>query len=155
MKTEDTTTLFQGIATTGDWLENLDRPTADDDVTRRWRPTAQERLDAFEKMLPSGSGIDSGSKILEASSKRIKIQADFHHMSEHGYYDGWTEHTITITPSLANGFELKISGRNKNDIKEYLGETFDYILRHEVAKYPEQSDLLKANNFGIVENLAK
>jgi len=64
-------------------------------------------------------------------------------MNENGYYDGWTAHTVTVTPSLARAFNLRISGRNRNDIKEMMYQDFDYALRVDVTydllieRYPE------------------
>jgi hypothetical protein len=45
-------------------------------------------------------------------------------MDEHGHYDGWTEHKLIITLSLPNEFRLSITGRNRNQIKDYLYELF-------------------------------
>jgi hypothetical protein len=49
-------------------------------------------------------------------------------MDEHGGYDGWTEHSIIVTPDLASGFDLRVNGRDRRDIKEYLAEIFGYAL---------------------------
>jgi hypothetical protein len=80
--------------------------------------------------LPHGSGFDNGSKIdLERSTpERLVFSTAFHHMNEHGYYDGWTEHTVIVTPSLVFGFELRVTGRNRNDIKDTIHECFHYAL---------------------------
>lgn len=48
-------------------------------------------------------------------------------MNDAGMYDGWTEHVITILPSFS-GITISVSGSNRNDIKDYLAETFDYTL---------------------------
>ena len=72
-----------------------------------------------KNFLPSGSGFDSGCKILEVFKNRIKIQCDFHHMDENGFYCGWSEHIATITPSF-NGFDICLSGKNMHDIKPYI-----------------------------------
>lgn len=95
---------------------------------------AEERLDLIEReYLPSGSGIDAGCMILveESHKDRIVIQADFHHMNEVGYYDGWTSHKVIITPSLIYGFDIRITGRDKNGIKDYLAELFCQVLDQE------------------------
>jgi len=55
-------------------------------------------------------------------------------MNEHGFYDGWTEHRITVKPSLAFGFELTISGRDRNEIKDYLSDVFYLWLREETEE---------------------
>ena len=53
---------------------------------------------------------------------------------ETGMYDGWTEHTVTVRPSLQFGFRLSISGRNRNGIKDYIAEVFGEILNTEVVE---------------------
>lgn len=52
-------------------------------------------------------------------------------MNENGYYDGWTEHTVTVVPTF-DGVDIRIGGRNRNDIKEYMHQTFDQALRTDV-----------------------
>jgi len=82
-------------------------------------------LEIQEYHLPSGSGVDRGCTVdLEKSTgDRIIIHIEYHHMNDGGMYDGWTEYTVTVTPAF-DGFNLRISGRNRNDIKEYLGDLF-------------------------------
>ena len=98
------------------------------------RDWAEERLALIEReYLPSGSGIDAGCKILveESHKNRLVIQTEFHHMNEVGFYDGWTSHKVVVTPSLIYGFDLKITGRDKNGIKEYLTQLFVHALEQE------------------------
>lgn len=100
-----------------------------------WRDKWRNRLDAIERdILPSGSGFDSGSQIdRDSTNKRIVIDTAFHHMNENGYYDGWTHHKVIITPCLSHGFELRITGRDRNAIKEYIADCFYHVLRQEYA----------------------
>jgi hypothetical protein len=64
-------------------------------------------------------------------------------MNENGFWDGYTDHTIIVKPSLQFDFTLRITGPNRNDVKEYLAQTFDYALRKDVTyelflpSYPE------------------
>ena len=51
-------------------------------------------------------------------------------MDEHGSYDEWTDHTVIVTASLIHGLNIKITGRNRNDIKEYLRDVFYDFLKH-------------------------
>lgn len=100
-----------------------------------WFYRHTERLEQLQHdYLPSGSGIDSGTKIdLEKSTdEKIVLNFGYHHMNEGGFYDGWTEHTAIITPSLQFGFNLKITGRDRNQIKEYLADTFRQVLNETV-----------------------
>jgi hypothetical protein len=53
-------------------------------------------------------------------------------MDENGMYDGWTYHKLIVVPDLYNDFYTNITGRNKNYIKDYLYEIFEYALREEV-----------------------
>ena len=79
-----------------------------------------------EKYLPHGSGFDAGTHFIVEESNRDKLvfKTAFHHMNENGYYDGWTEHKIIVTPDLLFGFNIKITGKNRNDIKEYIYSQF-------------------------------
>lgn len=92
-------------------------------------------LKLVNQHMPSGSGFDSGTKIdLDAShADKLVFTTAFHHMDENGYYDGWTEHTIIVIPSLHFGFHLRVSGRNRNDIKELIHQDFDHAMRADVA----------------------
>ena len=45
---------------------------------------------------------------------------------------GWTEPTIVVTPTLSSGFNLKITGRDRNQIKDYLGELFQVALSADI-----------------------
>lgn len=90
----------------------------------------EDTLDRYTKLLPSGSGIDSGCKIdlVHSTDKKIIIETSFHHMDENGYYDGWTFHQIVLTPAFV-GFDIKVTGQNRNQIKEYLTDLFcDHLL---------------------------
>ena len=111
------------------------RKTCQERQNGEWFDTwSKEINNLVERFMPHGSGVDCGTKIdLDAShAEKLVFYASFHHMNENGFYDGWTEHTITVTPSFT-GINLRISGRNRNEIKEYLYETFDCALSQEIT----------------------
>lgn len=90
-------------------------------------------LEYIEKnVLPSGSGFDNGTTIESADSRMIKLSTAFHHMDDAGYYDGWTEHTVTVRAEFG-GFDIAVSGRNRNDIKDYIAETFHHVLSNPLS----------------------
>ncbi len=96
-----------------------------------WIEKHQSKIDRLmDQYAPSGSGIDSGTTLdLEASSdNKLIFHCGYHHMDENGYYDGWTDHTITVKPSLARDFTLTVSGRDRNGIKSYLSDIFYEFL---------------------------
>lgn len=96
----------------------------------------EDRIQAIvDNEFPSGSGFDSGTTLdLDKSTpEKLVFHTAFHHMNPVGYYDGWTHHTVTVRPSLAYGFTLSVSGRNRRDIKEYIVQAF-----HEALNRPDR-----------------
>lgn len=86
----------------------------------------EAELDKIMKNAPSGSGFDKGTELDDSSSSnKLIFNTAFHHMDENGYYDGWTDHKVIITPSFINSFDMRISGRNRNNIKEYISDLFN------------------------------
>ena len=98
---------------------------------KEWHTKHGEMLFSMNDVLPSGNGFDCGSEIEIADSKpdMLIIHTSFHHMDEYGGYDGWTDHTVIITPSLTCNFNLRVTGKDRNDIKEYIAEVFDIALQ--------------------------
>lgn len=102
---------------------------------KEWFEKHEARIkELVENYMPSGSGFDCGTQLDldESTPEKLVFYTDFHHMNEAGYYDGWTEHRITVRPSLAFGFTLTISGKNRNEIKDYIHQAFDCALDEEV-----------------------
>jgi hypothetical protein len=117
-------TLIALIAQTCDWHKTVNDAYLDE---------CESRLHKLQEMLPSGSGIDCGCEIdvANSSSKKVVITFSFHHMNEDGYYDGWTDHKLIVTPRLWPAFSLRITGEDL-DIKDYLYDLFDSVLRERV-----------------------
>jgi hypothetical protein len=101
-------------------------------VNEEWEQKHEKRLKELEKLLPSGSGFDSGTSIVSCSDAKLVLKTSFHHMNENGYYDGWTDHYVTVTPSFSFGLDIRVSGRNRNDIKDFILDEFYYALLQEV-----------------------
>lgn len=99
-----------------------------------WFDKHSERLRQLTGLLPSGSGIDSGTHLdlNRSHAEKLVLETSFHHLDEHGFYDGWTFHTVTVTPSF-QGINIRISGRNRNMIKDYLYDTFHYALTRDIS----------------------
>lgn len=101
-----------------------------------WADKHANAILALMDSAPSGSGIDSGTKLLdESTSNRLVFGVDFHHMDEGGCYDGWTEHKVVVTPAFEIGFDLIVTGRDRNGIKEYLGEVYSAWIDEEVEEW--------------------
>lgn len=98
-----------------------------DDIKRA--DDVEERIEELVRnTMPSGGGFDSGTTIdLDKSTpNKLVFHTSFHHMTE-GMYDGWTEHTVTVTPTF-QGVNIKVGGRDRDDIKDYIVELFDGLL---------------------------
>lgn len=84
------------------------------------------------EVMPHGSGIDGEDIYLDVQRSKperlVFTRVDFHHMDENGFYDGWTEHDAIVTPSLSFGHEIKITGKDRDEIKDYLAELIDDAL---------------------------
>ena len=61
------------------------------------------------------------------------IFVEFHHM-KHGYYVGCTDHEIIVTATHC-GPEIRVTGKDRNGIKDYLAELFDYALNRPVPEF--------------------
>lgn len=101
---------------------------------KEWEEKHLEKINEYMESSPSGSGIDSGTMInfFHSTDNRLEFDLDFHHMNENGMYDGWTSHSVIVKPDLMFGFSLKITGKNRNMIKEYLNDVFYSWLNEEV-----------------------
>ena len=126
--------VYQTIATLVAAIHNCR-----DSGNTEWADRHEEEIERLVKAhLPSGSGLDAGVKFkldLSSADKLVFLTA-FHHMNENGCYDGWTNHGLTVRPSLAFGYDLKIGGPNRNDIKDYLYQVFQDSLCEEASERP-------------------
>lgn len=123
-----TQTLIQIIAATAQAWRNTLAPSH-----KAWHDRHETILRAIERdLLPSGAGFDAGTTIdLDAcKADRVVLHTSFHHMNEAGFYDGWTEHKITLRPTF-DGFDLSISGPDRNEIKDYISNVFHNLLASE------------------------
>jgi len=89
-------------------------------------------LEALMKHMPSGSGIDAGTKLLlsESSADKLVFFVEFHHMDSNGSYCGWSSRKIVVSSSLVSEFTLDVededySGVDTEELNEETGETYD------------------------------
>lgn len=104
---------------------------------QEWLERFTDQLDSIiDNNLPHGSGFDQGTKLDydRSHAEKFYLIAPFHHMDSNGYYCGWSDHVVTVSPSLAFDFNLKISNpdRSKQWDMDYFYDTFNYCLNCEV-----------------------
>lgn len=95
----------------------------------------------IREYLPSGSGFDSGTQLAfdipdKGMRPRLEFWTAFHHMDEHGGYDGWTNHTVKVYPDF-DGLRITVLGSNRNGILDYIGDVFYEALTAEVKAWPD------------------
>jgi hypothetical protein len=102
-----------------------------------WAKNHSYFLDDLEKnYLPHGSGIDSGCKIDRTFKEdQITIFVDFHNMDENGYYCGWSNFKLICKPEF-DGISMRITGKDKFFVKDYLYDLFDTVLNEEIEFSP-------------------
>lgn len=124
--------VYQEIATRFNAIQNCIEAN-----NSKWEQRHGEAIDALvEKYLPSGSGFDNGTTFNydESKDNRLVFDSAYHRMDEHGYYDGWIEFKVIISPSLQFGLTLNIVGKfgKHQDLKSYIDDTFYNALDQEV-----------------------
>ena len=94
-----------------------------------WAKWNNEIAHIVANVLPSGSGWDDGTSIDDAktTADKIVLFGSWHHTDESGGYRGWTNHEIIITPAFT-GVNIRVMGRDRNGIKDYLAEMFHQVM---------------------------
>lgn len=128
--------LYQHIASKLQAVENCIKLGNHD-----WRDVHADAIDDLVmRYLPRGSGFDNGTTLGgDSQPNKLVFDTAYHHMNDNGYYDGWTEHAVIVTPDLASGINIRVTGRNRNDIKDYIADTFLHALTQEVDDIVHES----------------
>ena len=90
----------------------------------------------MENRLPHGSGIDNGCHFdyNKSHNNRLVINSGYHCMNEDGYYDGWVDFIVIVTPDLELDYRLSIKGNfgKYSHVKDYLYQIFHDSFDQEV-----------------------
>lgn len=96
----------------------------------KWMNYFEEKIkEIAEKYLPNGSGIDNGNyiNIEESDENKIVIESSYHKMTN-GFYDGWIEYSVVVTPDLLNEIVFEFIEHNGNELeKDYGLKDYLYI----------------------------
>jgi len=90
-----------------------------------WQDKHKDYIETECKKLPHGSGLDAGVEFDFDASTPLKLvfRTSFHHLDENGYYSGWSDHSLIISPEFGY-YHIKITGKDRNQIKDYLSQLF-------------------------------
>jgi hypothetical protein len=98
---------------------------------KNWAKRTKE-LALLKEYLPNGNGSrrQQGLSVilLESTEKRIVIDTTYWHETGQG-----TVHQIIIKPSFEGEIATRVTGKNVNNVKEYLQDTFREALMSEVV----------------------
>ena len=94
-------------------------------------------IDFLKEKLPHGSGIDCKWVFNELLNGKITASNSYNCMSEHGYYDGFADFTLTFNRKKSlSDFRFVFNGKTaqylnkKYMLRDYLIETIFYTLEH-------------------------
>jgi hypothetical protein len=97
------------------------------------RERFEEKINAIMQTAPSGSGFDNGTTLESVDDHKMVFSTGFHHMDDNGMYIGWTHHKVIVRPCFWSGFSVSVTGKDRRDIKDYIGGTFHHWLNDEAA----------------------
>ena len=131
--------LYQKIIQTTKALESCEEKGMIDAYDNHYK-TLQN---IHKNYLPSGSGFDGEMNIESATDSKLIIRFDWHILNDNGYYDGWLDLLLIMTPNLSNNFDMKIkwytNGNDKRKVEKYksliedfLYDEWYYILTQEI-----------------------
>lgn len=144
---------FASLISVKDNCNRMRQAAANDTTAAHYRDMAMQHeasINAIEQYLPRGSGIDAGTTFDSARSGAsvLRFNTSFHHMDQHGGYDGWTEHLVTVRPAF-EGLDIVVTGRDRNQIKDYLHDTFRQALTQNVMATFDNGDM----SFDVVHDI--
>lgn len=131
-------TIAAEISGTLQALLNCQRGTG----LHEWEARHEQRLEWLARnWLPSGSGIDTGTKISMGRSKpgRLVLTSSYHRMNEVGMYDGWFDFRVIVTPEF-DGMDIRIiglRGAGADDLRDYLTQIYMMELGEIFPGYPD------------------
>lgn len=118
--------LYQELYEAHRWLET---------VNESFKARAEERYQAALDLLPSGSGFDAGTALVDITDTKMVLSSSYHKMDENGGYRGWDDFKVVVK-SCFSSINVKIistSGRIEPEDREYYAESFYSALNQEVG----------------------
>lgn len=107
-----------------------------------WTEKWQETIDRCLKLLPTGSGFDTGLWDLSEKStpEKLILRSSYHAMLDNGMYDRWIDFMIVLTPSFETEVKMSLQGnfgKKHQDLKEYFFDILQQVFKGEVNEYDD------------------
>jgi hypothetical protein len=103
---------------------------------KNWAKRSKE-LSLLQELLPNGNGIRGQEGLavilLESTEKRIVIETTYWHPNDSYETSRCTAHQVVITPSFEGEINIRITGKNENNVKKYLHDIFREALMNEIV----------------------
>ena len=131
-------------------------------LTEAWRAdpsgdvfsNREDLLDEIEReYLPSGSGFDSGCKIVREYAlglKEVRINFSYHVMHSDGYYTRWIHSAAIVTPTFdSSGLTIRLvhlASFKKDLVDDYVYDSIYQALSAEVGR-----EFVKGEGFHLVK----
>jgi len=123
--------LYQALASRVTAMKSCERRGK-----QEWKSRHEAAITALvREYLPSGSGFDCGTTIdIDKSDGRrvLCFHTSFHRMNDCGMYVEWCDYTVKAVADLLCGFVVNARGRDINDLRVYVEESFRGALDQEV-----------------------
>ena len=104
----------------------------------------------LQKLLPIGNGIEAKSVILiKSTEKRIVIDTAYWHELR----QEWTDHQIVITPSFEGEINIRVTGKNVDNIKSYLHDVFYEALMKDYEVLEKNKEDIKSRLDSVIRVL--
>lgn len=114
-------------------------------------PKKGKELALLQELLPIGNGIEKECVILlKSTEKRIVIDTAYWHPNDSYETSRWTDHQIVITPSFEGEINIRITGKNENNVKDYLHHIFHEALMKEYVVFMKGWDVKDSSEIDYV-----
>lgn len=114
-------------------------------LDKKWVVPSKARLSELLEPLPRSNGLDAGVVFDWNRSKPNKFifSFNYYYRDKRGDRSGWTRHQLIITAGYFNKFYMRITGRNKNKMKESLLTLFNEIFEvdHDYQRKEKESQI--------------
>lgn len=107
-------------------------------LSQKNTPLKEKELALLVELLPIGNAIETECDLLlNSTKKRIVIFTAYWHpiMKE------WINHQVIITPSFEGEIDIRVTGKNVNNIKQYLHDVFREALLKEYEVFKKGWDV--------------